>query len=199
MANTNSPFGFRAYRGTGSSPTYEQTTALIAYDYTTPIYSGDAVIPVSTGYIQQATASTVVIAGIFVGCKYLSTSQKRTVWSPYWPGNDVASTAPDIEAYLISDPNAQFVVQAGGTNIGKANLNEYIQLNVGTGNAATGQSGMYVESPNTTVTLPFIVRGLVDSPPGGPGTLTTGAYNWVIVGFNNAITRTNGAGPTGIA
>ena len=199
MANTNNPFGFRQYRSTGSVPTFEQTTALIAYDNSTPIYFGDAVIPLTTGYIGQATASTVAMAGIFVGCKYLSTSQKRTVWSNYWPGNDVASTAPDVEAYLISDPNAQFVVQAGGTNIGKANINEYIQLNVGTGNASTGISGMYVESPNTTVTLPFIVRGLIDAPPGAPGTVSTGTYNWVIVGFNNAITRTNGAGPTGIA
>jgi hypothetical protein len=170
----------------------------IAYNNSTPIYFGDAVIPLSTGYIAQATASTVAMAGIFVGCKYLSTSQKRTVWSNYWPGNDVAS-GNDVTAYVINDPNAQFLVQAGGTNIGFANIGEYIQLNVGTGNSSTGISGMYVESPNTTVTLPFIVRGIVADPPGTNGTLITGAYNYVIVGFNNALTRTNGAGPTGIA
>lgn len=199
MANTNAPFGFRQYRGTGSAPTYEQSVRKIAYNNSTAIFQGDAVIPLTTGYIGQATASTVRMEGIFTGCKYLSTSQKRTVWSNYWPGTDVASTAPDIEAYVIDDPNAQFVVQAGGTAIGFANIGEYIQLNVGTGNTATGQSGMYVESPATTVTLPFRVVGLVQDPPGANGTDITSAYNHVIVAFNNASTRTNGAGPTGIA
>lgn len=199
MANTNAPFGFRQYKGTGSVPTYEQSVRAIAYNNSTPIYQGDAVIPLTTGYIGQATASTVRMEGIFVGCKYLSTAQKRTVWSNYWPGSDVASTAPNIEAYVVDDPNAQFLVQAGGTAIGFANIGEYIQLNVGTGNAATGISGMYVESPNTTVTLPFIVRSLVETPPGANGTDITSAYNLVVVGFNNASTRTNGAGPTGIA
>lgn len=196
MPNTNAPFGFKQIKGTGSAPTYEQSVRKIASNNTTKIYFGDAVIPLSTGYIAQATASTVRMEGIFVGCKYLSTSQKRTVWSNYWPGADATG---DVEAYIVDDPNAQFIVQAGGTNVGFANIGEYIQINVGSGNTATGISGMYVESPNTTVTLPFRVVGLVDSPPGANGTDITAAYNQVIVAFNNASTRTNGAGPTGIA
>lgn len=196
MANTNAPFGFRQIKGTGSAPTYEQSYRKIASNNTTAIYSGDAVIPLSTGYIAQATASTVRMEGIFVGCKYTSTSQKRTVWSNYWPGSDATG---DVEAYIIDDPNAQFVVQAGGTAVGFDKIGEYIQLNVGTGSAATGISGMFVESPNTTVTLPFRIVGLVENPPGANGTDAASAYNQVIVAFNNASTRTNGAGPTGIA
>jgi len=46
MANIFTPFGFSQLRGTGSSPTYEQTTALISANNTTPIFSGDAVVPV---------------------------------------------------------------------------------------------------------------------------------------------------------
>ena len=196
MANTNAPFGFKQVKGTGSAPTYEQNVRKIASNNSTAIFFGDAVIPLSTGYIAQATASTVRMEGIFVGCKYTSTSQKRTVWSNYWPGSDATG---DVEAYVVDDPNAQFIVQAGGTNIGFANIGEYIQLNVGTGSTATGISGMYVESPNTTVTLPFRVVGLVESPPGANGTDIASAYNQIIVAFNNASTRTNGAGPTGIA
>lgn len=196
MANTNAPFGFKQIAGTGSVPTFEQNTRKIASNNTTAIFRGDAVIPLTTGYIGQATASTVRMEGIFAGCKYVSVSQKRTVWSDYWPGADANG---DVEAYVIDDPNAKFVVQAGGTAIGFANIGEYIQLNVGTGNTATGQSGMYVESPATTVTLPFRIVGLVQSPPGADGTDITSAYNHVIVAFNNASTRTNGAGPTGIA
>lgn len=198
MANTAAPFGFRQYRGTGSSPTYEQVTMAIASGNSTPIYNGDAVVPVTgsaTGYIKQATASTVALAGIFVGCKYLSTSQKRVVWMPYWPGSDATG---DVEAYVINDPNAQFVVQAGGTNVGFSKIGQNIQLNVGTGSTSTGQSGMYVETPATTATLPFRVTGLVADPPGQNGTDITGTYNLVIVQFNNTLARASGA-QTGIS
>ena len=196
VTNTNAPYGFKQYKGTGALPTFELNTRAIASNNTTAIYYGDAVIPLTTGYIGQATASTVRMEGVFYGCKYVSTSQKRTVWSNYWPGADATG---DVEAYVCDDPNAQFMVQAGGTNIGFANIGEYIQLNVGTGSTATGMSGMYVESPATTVTLPFIVKALVADPPGVNGTNITGTYNTLIVGFNNASTRTNGAGPTVIA
>jgi len=182
VANTNAPFGFRQAKGNGSAPTYEQVEMLIASNNTTPIYFGDAVIPLNTGYIAQATASTVQLAGVFQGCKYLSTSQKRTVWSNYWPGADNTGV---VTAYVCNDVNARFMVQAGGTAIGIADLNANIQLNVGTGNSATGISGMYVESPNTTDTLPFRVVGLVTDPPGANGTDIASAYNYVIVAFNN--------------
>ena len=198
MANTNTPFGFRQYKGTGSAPTYEQNVMYIASGNTTKIFFGDAVVPVTgsaTGYIAQATASTVALAGIFVGCKYLSTSQKRTVWSNYWPGADATG---DVEAYVVSDPNAQFVVQAGGTNVGFSKIGQNIQLNVGTGNTASGISGMYVETPATTATLPFRITGLVSDPPGSNGTDITAAYNLVIVQFNNSLARASGA-QTGIS
>jgi hypothetical protein len=195
MANTNAPFGFREYRGMGSGPTYEQSVRLIKSDNTTAVYFGDPVSNLNTGYITRATAGTAQISGIFAGCKYLSTSQKRTVWSNYWPGSDASA---DVEAYIIDAPNAQFIVQAGGTAIGLADMGLNIQFNLGTGNAATGISGAYVESPAVTATLPFRIIGFVESPPGANGTDITSAYNQIIVGFNNVTSRNNGAGPTGI-
>jgi len=198
MANLNTPFGFSQYRGTGSSPTYEQVTARINPANNTPIYSGDAVVPETgpaTGYIKQATAGTVALAGIFVGCKYLSVSQKKTTWSSYWPGSDASG---DVEAYIVSDPNAQFVVQAGGVVIDQSKVGQNVQLNVGVGNPFTGRSGMFVENPAATATLPFRIVGLVRNPPGANGTDVTSPYNLVVVAFNNALTRSNGA-VTGIA
>jgi hypothetical protein len=198
VTNVAAPFGFRQYRGMGSSPTYEQSVMTIDKDNATAIFFGDAVVPVTgsaTGYITQATASTVALAGIFVGCKYLSTAQKRTVWSNYWPGSDASQ---DVEAYVITDPNAVFLVQAGGTNVGFDKIGQNIQLNVGSGSTATGISGMYVESPGTTATLPFRVVGVVADPPGANGTNTTGSYNLVLVQFNNSLARASGA-QTGIS
>lgn len=203
MANTNAPFGFRQIKGTGSAPTFELTTMYIASNNATAIFYGDAVVPVTgsaTGYIKQATASTVALAGVFYGCKYLSTSQKRTVWSNYWPGSDANG---DVEAYVCNDPNAQFLVQAGSTNVGFSKVGQNIQLNVGTGTTANGISGMYVESPATTATLPFRVVAI----PGAAGSNTTVnptvpdptlGYNWVIVQFNNELARASGA-QTGIS
>ena len=86
MANTFAPSGFLQYQGgAGGAPTFAQSVRRIASGNTTAIFTGDPVQPVTstaTGYITQATAGgSVQLAGIFVGCKYLSTSLNRVVWS----------------------------------------------------------------------------------------------------------------------
>ena len=209
MANTNSPFGFRQYYGgSGGAPTFAQSTRLIASTDSTAIYSGDPVMPVvstANGYITQAAPGTTTLAGIFLGCKYLSTSQKRIVWNSYWTGSDATG---DVEAYIIDDPNAQFSVMGNSTTfnitgslttVTSSTVGQYAQFAIGTGDTASGQSGAYLNSVATTATLPFIVRALIASPPGAPGADPTTAYNQVIVGFNNEWLRSNGAGPTGIS
>ncbi len=210
MPYNNAPFGFVPYRVNGAAPTYELSTRMIKSDNTTKIFQGDPVIPLTTGYITQMSAGgTVRCEGIFSGCKYLSTSAKRTVWSNYWPGADASS---DVEAYLYSNPQMQFEVQssdsAGTAAVAFANIGEYVNIGYGiglsgtpNGNTANGLStaSVNVATLATTVTHPFIVVGLIDSPPGAEGTDAASEYNRVIVAFNNASSRTNGAGPTGIA
>jgi hypothetical protein len=198
MANTSAPFGFRQWSGTGSAPTYEQTVAQIAYSNTTPIFFGDPVVQLNTGYIAQASSNSVQIAGIFVGCKYLSTSQKRTVWSNYWPGSDTSNA---VEAYVINDPNAQFIVQSGnGGPVTFASVGNNIGFGVGAtnGNTSNGLSTYYVDfaTINTTNTLPFRIVSLAGYSPYGSSFLagqngydTTTAYNSVIVAFNNVATK----------
>jgi hypothetical protein len=191
MANSNAPFGFGQYSGTGSAPTYEQVAVTIAYD-ASALYFGDPVFPTAAGGVAKGTPGTDAIAGVLVGCKYLSVSQKRTVWSNYWPGSDVASTQT-VEGYIVNDPNAKFIVQVGGstsTGLTAAAINANVQFAYGTGNAANGLSGAYIvyNSVDTTSTLPFRVVGLLTDPPGSAGT-DTGAYNRVIVAFNNVNTK----------
>ncbi len=190
MANLSAPFGFQP-EGTvgGSTPNFKLSKRLIASTNTTAIFKGDAVVPVTssvTGYITQATAGTVALAGIFWGCNYLSVSQGRKVWLPYWPGSDAAS---DVTAYVLDDPQMVFTVQAGATAVGLAALNLNIQLAVGTGNTTTGLSGMFVQNPANTATLPFTVVGFIQDPPGANGTDITTGYNYVLVTFNNEIFR----------
>ena len=188
MANTQAYNGFSQYSGTGSAPTYEQVVATIQSTYTTAIFSGDPVEPNAAGYIIQGTGS-ITIAGIFVGCKYLSTSQKRTVWSNYWPGSD---NTGNVEAYIINDPNAQWVA-SGDTSTSlwvQAAINANCGYAIGTGNTSSGISGAYLDSTtiNTTSTLPFRILGYVIDPPGANGT-ETGAYRKVIVAFNSVSTK----------
>jgi len=207
MANTAAYFGFTQYQGgAGGAPTFAQSARRIASGNTTPIYTGDPVMPVvstANGYITQGAAGTTRLDGIFVGCKYLNTSLGRTVWSSYWPGSGATG---DVEAYVIDDPNARFLVQtsfAGAPMTGTATtmtsgiIGQYAQFTIGSGNTSTGRSGAYLSSVGTTVTFPFIVVDYQIS--GNNGGDPTTQYCNVIVGFNNEIFRSNGAGPTGIS
>jgi hypothetical protein len=194
MANIFAPFGFRQYSGTGSAPTYEQVASFCAYD-TAAMYFGDPIFrDGTTGGVKPDTPGTGILAGVFVGCKYLSVSQKRTVWSNFWGAADVAS-GNLVEVYLINDPNAKFLAQVGGsTSVGAtaAEIGSNVQFAYGTPNANTGISGAFVNiavTPTTTATLPFKLVSLVTNPPGSPGT-EAGVYNYVVVAFNNVETKT---------
>ncbi len=187
MANSNTPFGFSQASGTGSAPTFEQVLMVIDKDDTTAVFSGDPVVPLNTGYIAQASSNSVQVAGIFVGCQYLSTSQKRTVWSNYWPGSDASA---DVTAYVVNDPNAKFVVQTDVTGAAFGDINSNVGFAIGTGTTANGLSGAYIDMSTkaTTNTLPFRIVDLAVTPPGAPGT-EAGAYNRVVVAFNNVSTK----------
>ena len=189
--NVSSPFGF-LQNGTASGPpnfgANENPPYRIASGYSTKIFFGDAVRMNAslTGYIEQWAAgdgdATHILAGIFYGCRYYSTSQKKTVWSDYWPGADATG---DVTAIICDDPNAQFKVQAGATAITQANIGQTVDIaSTPTGNTTTGQSGMLLGTPTTTNTLPFKVVGVITSPPTAPGTDLTAGYNNVVVAFN---------------
>ena len=195
MANTAAYNGFQQYSGTGSAPTYEQVAVQIAYN-ASAIFQGDPVNPDANGYVVVGVTTTnasanTQIAGIFVGCQYLSVSQKRTVWSNYWPGSDVASTNV-VTGYIINDPNAKFVAQFGNVSVTQSYVNTVVGFNIGTGNTANGISGAYLATLGTTGTydntFPFRVISLVVDPPGVNGT-ESGAYQKAIVGFNFVQTK----------
>ena len=207
MANTFAPSGFLQFQGgAGGAPTFAQSTRRIASGNTTAIFTGDPVQPVTstaTGYITQATAGgSVQLAGIFVGCKYLSTSLNRVVWSSYWPGSGATG---DVEAYVIDDPNARFIVQTSTssfpmtgsvTTMTSGVIGQNAQFTIGTGSTATGRSGAYLSSVGTTATFPFtIVDYAVSFGNGGDPTTQ---YCNVVVQFNNEVWRANGA-VTGIS
>ena len=193
MANIFAPFGFSQLSGTGSAPTYEQVVGFCAYN-TAAMYFGDPVFQNANGTVYPTTPGTGILAGVFVGCKYLSVSQKRTVWSNFWGAADVAATNT-VEVYYVNDPNAKFLAQVGGsssTGLAVTDIGANVQFAYGTPNTMSGLSGAYIDitvTPTTTATLPFKVVGLDTNPPGSNGT-DAGAYNYAIVAFNNVSTKT---------
>ena len=178
------------------------------------------VVQSSTATAATSSASTPVVtvyvpvAGVFAGCKYLSTSQKRTVWSNYWPGSD---TSNDVEAYVITDPNARFLVQTANSNttataVGQAQVGENIGFNWNdsvttgetNGNTANGLSTMFADQftlssagvTGANAALPFRIVALSNYLPGQSSPLSgisgndaTSGYNDIIVAFNNAMPR----------
>jgi hypothetical protein len=190
MANTAAYNGFQQYSGTGSAPTYEQVAVQIVYN-ASAIFYGDPVNPDANGYVvvgvTSSSSGNTQVAGVFVGCQYLSVSQKRTVWSNYWPGSDVAS-GNVVTGYIINDPNAKFVAQFGNVSVAQSYVNSGVGFNIGTGNTANGISGAFLETLSTDTSMPFKVISLVTTPPGVNGT-EAGAYQKAIVAFNNVSTK----------
>lgn len=175
-------------------------------------YSGAALTTqATTGYVFAP------VAGIFVGCKYLSTSQKKTAWSNYWPGSDANG---DVTAYVITDPNAQFIVQTANSNttsaaVGLSNIGQNIGFNyvvsgaspASTNGVAANGLSTYIADQYTLIGnnpagatsnnfLPFRIVALANYTPGAVSPLATingndntTAFNRIVVGFNNSMPR----------
>lgn len=200
MANVAGPFGFQQTMTASGPPNFARQGSANAYKiksgFTTAVYFGDAVRmwisgdsgTGAAGYITpwvvgDGGSPTKILVGIFVGCEYYSTSQRKTVWNNYYPGSDAAA---DVSAYVVDDPNSLWVVQANAGPINYTSIGQTVDIvSTPVGNTTTGISGMSIGTPTTTVTLPFKVVNLVTTPPGVNGTDDTTSYNNVIVAFNN--------------
>ena len=183
---------------------------------TTAVCANSGATISATSTASGTVTVLVPIAGVFAGCKYTSTSQKRTVWSNYWPGSDATG---DVTAYITTDPNAQFIVQTAnsnttatavglssvGQNIGFA-YNDSTATGETNGNTATGLSTFFADQysliansaagATTNAYLPFRIVSLANYTPGAVSPLatingndSTTAYNRIVVGFNNSMPR----------
>jgi hypothetical protein len=195
MSNTNTPFGFQWL---GSAPGGAPVTGgiverKIASGYTTAICHGDLVQSLSTGYVSLAANGLAgsAIAGVFMGCRYLSTSQGKWIYSSYWPTGDHAVDGYAEIVPIAGVPPQLFKVQSDVNGpITLANVGNNVDINVGTQTIAGGFgiSGMTLATSgiNTTNTLPFTIVKLWSdvAPAGANGTDNTSAYNIVLVASN---------------
>ena len=92
---------------------YKQVSHVIAYN-ASAIYYGDSVELSCAGTVVRSdgTSDPAGIVGIFVGCKYPSVVQERTVLSKDWLGRDVASSQT-VEGFIVTDPRILTRYRAG--------------------------------------------------------------------------------------
>jgi hypothetical protein len=194
MANVNKAFGLRPLAKLGSNYNSDGDTQYkIASGTATAIFQGDTVTfgvsgGVSTGFIVKHTPGDPNILGVFLGCQYTDPTSKKPVWRNYYPGGVAAS---DIVAFVVDDPNAQFLVQASGvagvTAIGQnANLVQTVA-----GNTTTGVSGLELDTGSLAAASALNVKviGVTTDPSNSD---ITAAYADLIVIINEHLYR----GPT---
>jgi len=216
MANTlaSPTMGFQSFgRQEGSSPSDGLTPVWIASTDPGTIFRGDAVVTSSGGgtnlsgaYITSinngpnVTSTGVMVRGVFQGCYQFQPSAGRVVWSNFYNGVVTGSTG-DIKAYVIDDPDVQFLVQAstkGAITSSMIGLNISVTFNSTSGNTTTGYSNVTVESTSvlSSGVLPFRIVDFYSAyaPPGVPavgtaafinGTDNTTPANMIIVRLNN--------------
>lgn len=201
MANALAPFGFADSHRLGAAVNYQMSRRWILASNPSPIYTGDPIVQLSSGYVAQAAPGATQIGGIFVGCEYMSVSQKKWIASPFWPGSDaVASgTGFDVQAKIIDDPQTVFRVQANGypaagtlaSVIATIGMNGQFSFNAGLSPNpnAYGKSNATIDvvtsPPAVTATFPFRIVDVVRDPPGSNGADITTPYYWYYVSFNN--------------
>lgn len=208
MANTNAPFGFQTFgRREGGAPTAGLERVWIYSSDTNSYYRGDPIAQSSAtyGYIQPyaGTAVAPVCYGVFQGCEFYSPTVGRVVWSnSYVTGSGATSSSP-VTAYVVSDPEQLFIVQASTAGFGSSMVGGNATVLAGTmgvGNAITGISAATLASTVGLVagsSYPFRIVDVYSNyaPPGVNGTDNSSAYNVIVVAPNNWARR----GTTGVS
>lgn len=203
MANTTAPFGFRSFgHRDGSAPTMGLERFFILSSDATSYFTGDPVSQSSAapGYLKLYGGSSLgsICLGVFAGCEYFSPAFNRVTWdNKYVTGSGATSSNP-VTAYVITDPEMQFIVQASSAGLGSSNVGGNANVSgatVGQGNTLTGISAATIDSGVGTVagsSYPFRIVDVYSNfaPPGVNGTDNSSAYNVFVVAPNNWARKT---------
>lgn len=155
MSNVNAPFGFRPLRHLSGGIPGRVNEYAIPDAFAEDIFFGDLVNTDGSGQIKQA-AATELLTGVFAGVRYVAAD--GSVWFRNWwkSGTDLPS---GTLAYglVYDDPNQTFMGQML-TSAAAADIGLLADLDAGTGNAVTGQSGMTVGAHASSETQLKIMR-----------------------------------------
>ena len=176
MANQETAYGLRPIGMVGSGPNSTGITEYeIASGNTNAIFNGEIVVPLATGFIDQAgdtAGGTTQALGVLTGVMYHDSTQKKPVWLNYWPGSAGVSvdTNHPVRAYVADNPNQLFQIASDASTTNRATAQGFIFANTDLGTSArtgstdTGSSTsqMSVANVAVTATLPLRIVGLVD-------------------------------------
>ena len=169
--NITAGFGLRPIGKVGGNVNNNATTQYeIAGDYTTAIYNGGIVGPLSDGTIiisDQAISPLGVLAGV----EFVDSVTGKTTFKNYWPGSNAVSVDTDfpVKAFVYDDPMQLYVVAADGTNTNRTTALADVFSNadmasVNNGSTATGRSSdaLDISTGATTNTLDIRIVGLYE-------------------------------------
>jgi hypothetical protein len=176
MANQETAYGLRPIGMVGSGVNSTGITEYeIASGNTNAIFNGEIVVPLATGYIDQAgdtAGGTTQALGVLTGVMYHDSTQKKPVWLNYWPGSAGVSvdTNHPVRAYVADNPNQLFQIASDASTTNRATAQAFVFANTDLGTSArtgstdTGSSTsqMSVANVAVTATLPLRIVGLVD-------------------------------------
>lgn len=138
MSLTSAPFGFRPIFHPSGLIRAQAFPDGIASAYGSALYMGMPVILNTNGTITQGTAAADIL-GVFAGVSYIPSGGGRPIYQPNW----VASTAYDagtMMAYVYTDPDIVYDVQADGSIAATAVGDQADVSNVTNGSSYTGMS-----------------------------------------------------------
>ena len=166
----SAPYGFQAINRVDGMPYAGAIRQIpITSAYGTAIYNGDVVKLVVGGTVEKSSIGDNVTAqptlGVFVGCQYVNSSS-QLVQAQYYPTGVTSAVA-----FVVLDPQAAFkaaVTTSGNTSVvtsvTRAVVGTNMEIATGTGNNATGNSGLSVVSGSAANTAILPVR-VVDVVP----------------------------------
>ena len=176
MATTAAPFGARPVSTTSASGSFNGKVQhlRIASGYATAIFNGDFVKMVAAGVIEKDTGTaTLTTIGIFMGCKYTDPTTGQLTFNQYFPAS---TAADDIMAYVITDPDVVFLMQADGA-IAQTALGSNFDViqTAGTTSIGNSKNAVDADSTATTNTLPLRIYDFYDGPSSTIGDAFTDA------------------------
>lgn len=166
MAATATPYGLRPVSMLGGQPmSHGMRLYKIADAYATSIFNGDLVTLASDGTLAKDTGTTTTTAvGVFMGCEYELTDM-GLVHKQMWTASTATKTGTTIWGYVCDDPDVLFEIQADDT-LAQTALGNNAAIVQGSGNTATGKSGVTLDASTiaTTNTLPLRIVDFVIRP-----------------------------------
>ena len=181
MSTSATPYGFRPVGLLGGGDWSNSIRHIkLTNSYGTSIFYGDVLKVVSTGTIEKDSGTTTMTpVGIFVGCSYTDPGSSQPTYAQMWTAS---TSATDIMAYVVDDPNVVFQAQGDATLAQTAlGNNVAVVQTAGSTSIGTSKNAIDADTIATTKTLPVRILGFID----GPNSSVGDTYTDVLCKFNS--------------